>query len=52
MLSFCLKCRKKTESKIGGLQKQKKEKQCFYQPVKCVIAKNRNLSKYRKLVGY
>ena len=52
MLSYCLKCRKKTESKTGGLQKQKKEKQCFYQHVQCVIVKNRNLSKNRKLVGY
>ena len=26
MLSYCLKCRKKTESKTRGLQKQKKGK--------------------------
>ena len=40
MLSYCLKCRKNTESKKRKFVKTKIEVQCFYQNVKCVIVKN------------
>ena len=50
MLSYCLKCRKNTESKKWGLQKQKKENQCFFQNVQCVAVKHQDLLKSKKLV--
>ena len=50
MLSHCLKCRKNTESKNPKVKKT--EESCFYQNVRCVIAKNQNLSKSKKLVDY
>ena len=42
MLSYCLKCRKKTESKEESknpkvTKTKKKQNQCFYQSVQCVI---------------
>ena len=41
MLSYCLKCRKKTEkdknTKFYGLTMAE---QCFYQNMKCVMVKN------------
>ena len=43
MLSYCLKCRKNTESKIQKLQGKNTEEQYFYQNVPCVIVKNQNL---------
>ena len=52
MLSYCLKCKKKTESKNLWLQKQKNENQCFCQNVQCVAVKNQDLLKSKKLVDY
>ena len=52
MLSYCLKCRKKTESKNPRARKTKKENQCFYQNMEFVIAKDRYLSSNKKLAGY
>ena len=49
MLSYCLKCRRNRESKDPKVVRQKTEEQCFYQNVKCVIVKNQNLSKSKKL---
>ena len=55
MLSYCLKCRKNTESKNYGVVKTKNGRillwmeECFYQNVRCVAVKNQNLSKSNKL---
>ena len=50
MLSNYLECRKNTESK--KLQGQKTEKWSFYQNKQCVIVKNQNLSKSKKIVDF
>ena len=50
MLSYCLKCRKNRENKNPKVVRTKNERKCFYQTVKCVIIKNRNLLKNKKLV--
>ena len=52
MLSYCLKCRKNTESKNPKVTKTKNGRIMFYQNVKCVIAKTQNLSNSKKLVNY
>ena len=49
MLSYCLKCKKNTES-ID--QKQKMVKQWFYQNVPYAAAKNQNILKSNKQKGY
>ena len=51
MISFCLKYRRNTQSKTRGMQRQKNENQCFYQNVQCMIVKDHDLSKSKKLVG-
>ena len=51
MLLYCLKCRKNTESpKIYNDKKRKNN--AFIKNVQCVIVKNRNLAKSKKLVDY
>ena len=51
MLSYCLKCRKNTESKNPNVEKPN-GRIMFYQNVQCVIAENRNLLKSKKLEDY
>ena len=51
MLSYCLKCRMKTESKnpkVAKTNKQKKttENQCIYQNIQCAILKIKSLVDY------
>ena len=50
MLSYCLKCRKNTESRISKPAKQKAKEQCFYRTVWFVIVKNWELLKSKKLL--
>ena len=50
MLSYCLKCRKNTESKKPKVWK--KEGQRFYQNMQCVTEKSQDLLKRKKLVAY
>ena len=46
MLSYCLECRKKIQKvKTWGLQRQKKENQCFYQYVQCGHEESRFIKK-------
>ena len=53
MLSYyCLKCRKNTGITIQKLQGQKTAEQCFHKNLPCVIVKNQNLLKRKKLVDY
>ena len=55
MLSYCLKFRKKTESKKPKVAKSKNRGimlLCAMCNVQCVIVKNRNLSKNKKLADY
>ena len=52
MLPYCLKCRKNTKSKYLRVVKTNKENQCFWQNVQCVIVKNRDLLKSKKLLDY
>ena len=53
ILFYCLKCRKNIESKNPKVIKAKrKEKQRFYQNVQCLIVKNQDFLKTKKLVGY
>ena len=52
MLSFCLKCRKNRESKNPKLVKTSNGRiMLFYQKVQCVITKNQNFLKNKKLVS-
>ena len=52
MLSFCLKCRKNRESKNPELVKTSNGRiMLFYQKIKCVIAKNQNFLKNKRLVS-
>ena len=52
MLSFCLKCRKNRESKNPKLVKTSNGRiMLFYQKIKCVIAKNQNFLKNKRLVS-
>ena len=50
MLSYCLKCRKNTESKNQKVVRTKNGKITLLS--KCVIVKNRTLLKNKKLVDY
>ena len=52
MLSYCLKCRKNTESKNPKFARKKKRRILLYPNVQCVIIKNQNLSNSKKLVDY
>ena len=52
MLLYCVKCRKNTECKNPKVVRLKMEDQWFYQNVQCVIVKNRNLIKNKKLVDH
>ena len=52
MLSYFLKCSKNTESENPKVARTKTEELCFNQNVQCVIVKNQNLSKSKKLSGY
>ena len=49
MLSYCLKCRKNSESK-NPRTNAKIERIMLLSKLYCVIVRNRNLSKSRKLV--
>ena len=52
MLSFCLKCRENRESKNPKLVKTSNGRiMLFYQKIKCVIAKNQNFLKNKRLVS-
>ena len=53
MLSYCLKCRKKTESKNQSVEKNKNQKNdAFIKLRGFMIVKNQNLSKNKKPKGY
>ena len=52
MLSYCLKCRKETESKNQEVTKTKKGRITFHQNVQCAVVKYQNLLNSKKLVGY
>ena len=45
MLSYCLKCRKNTESKSPDVKKTKKGRLYYFLGVWCVAIKNSNSSK-------
>ena len=50
MLSYCLKCRKNTKSKNAKAIRTKNGRIMLLS--KCVIVKNQNLSKRKKLADY
>ena len=50
MLSYCMKYRKNTEKPEASKDK-KKENQCFYQNVQCVVVKNWDLSVNKLLIA-
>ena len=52
MLAYCLKFRKKTESKNPNVVKKTPEEQWCYQILLFAVVKNRDLSKRKKLVVY
>ena len=54
MLSYCLKCRKTTESKIPKVVKIKNDRIMLLskETVQCGIVKNQNLLKSKKLKDY
>ena len=52
MLSYCLKCRKNTKSKIPKAARTKNGRIMLYQNMQFVIVKNRNLLKSKKLEDY
>ena len=52
MLSYCLKCRKNTESKNPKVARTKNRRIMLLSNFQCVIAKNKNLSNIKKLVDY
>ena len=51
MLSYCLKCRKNTESKNPKVVRNKKGRIMLLSNCVCAIVKNRNLLKNKKLVA-
>ena len=51
MLCYWLECRKNTEIKPRGLQRQIKENQCFYQNLQCVILKKKRFIKMQEASG-
>ena len=52
MLSYCLKCRKNTESKNPKVVKTKNGRIMLLSNLQCVIVKNSNLLKSKKLNNY
>ena len=52
MLSYCLKGRKNTKSKIPKAARTKNGRIMLYQNMQFVIVKNRNLLKSKKLEDY
>ena len=52
MLSYCLKFRKNTKSKIPKAARTKNGRIMLYQNMQFVIVKNRNLLKSKKLEDY
>ena len=52
MLSYCLKCKRNTESINQKFQKQPMVKQLFCQHVLYVVVKNQNLLKGKKQKDY
>ena len=52
MLSYCWKCRKNTESKNPKVVKINNGRMMLLSKLQCVIVKNWNLSKGKKLVDY
>ena len=52
MKSYCLKCRKDTESINPRVSKTSNGKQFYYQNVQYVVVKNQNLLKIKKQKDY
>ena len=52
MLSYCFKCRKNTESKNPKVVKTKNGRIMLLSNLQCVIVKNSNLLKSKKLNNY
>ena len=52
MLSYCLKCRKNTKSKNLKVVTTKNGRIMLLSNFRCVIVKNRNLLKQKKLTDY
>ena len=52
MLSYCFKCRKNAESKNPKFVRAKNGRIMLYQNVQCVIVKNQNLLKSKKLEDF
>ena len=52
MLSYCLKCRRNTESKNPKVSKTTNGKAIFYQHVLYVVVKNQNLLNSKKQKDY
>ena len=50
-LSYCLKCKKKTECKNPGVEETKNGR-IMFQILKFVVVKTRDLPKNKKPVGY
>ena len=52
MLSYCLKCKRNTESINPKVSKKSMVKQLFYQHVLYVVVKNQNLLNSKKQKDY
>ena len=52
ILSYCLKCKKNTESKDPKVARTRNGRIILLLNVQCGIVKNQNLSKSKKLVNY
>ena len=52
MLSYCLKCKRNTESTNPKVSKQSMIKQLFHQHVLYVVVKNQNLLNSKKQKDY
>ena len=52
MLSYCLMCRKNTESKNPKVARTKNGRIMLLPKLQCVIVKSQNLSNSKKLVDY
>ena len=48
MLTYCLKCKKYTESIDSKMLKTKMVKKCYHENVLYVVGRNQNLSKNKK----
>ena len=52
MLSYCLKCRKKSESKNPNAVRTKNRRMMLLSKSECAMVKGRNLLKNKKLLDY